>query len=92
MSSEDLIRSSVANNTYAPEVMSRASKDELSIVGDYAVNNGSGLTIDQRQTFINNASGTLSDPQLARQLGKNKAVIEAIRGVDGGTIRSIKNG
>ncbi|MCA9327653.1 hypothetical protein KDA14_03950, partial [Candidatus Saccharibacteria bacterium] len=79
MDSQALVRNSIENNTYAPEVMARTSKDELSLVGDIALNDA-GVSGAAKAGFVNNAASALSDPQLERQLSKNKEVITAIAG------------
>jgi hypothetical protein len=86
ISSTDMIRDSVAKNTYSAQTMASADKDELALVGDYAVNNGSGLSTEARQNFVNNANTALTDPQLARQLGKNLDVIKEVKNLQGGDI------
>lgn len=91
VSSEQLIQQSIENNTYAPEVMARTSKDELSILADHALHD-QNISTEARQGFVNNAAKTLSDPQLARQLSKNRGVVEAVTSLDGAAVRNIRAG
>jgi len=81
VSSEGLIRKSIESNSYSAEKIADTDKDELAVVGNYALNDASIGTAD-RQKFINNANSAATDPQLARKLGKNRSDIESIRTLD----------
>lgn len=81
--SEELMTKAINGGAYSAEAIATGDKDELSLVGNHAIHSTDGtLTLAGRQNFINNASTALTDPELSRKLGKNKATVEHIRTLD----------
>lgn len=87
-SSSKLMTDAVAADAYSPEKVAGADKDELAAVyhadrdrsatdASYATSHGSKLS--------GAASQALSDPQLNRTVGKNRAAVEGIAGGPGST-------
>ena len=73
-SSRTMIQNAITNNTYSPDAMAHTSKDELETVTGVA----SVMSSADRANFVSSAQQALTDPQLARQIGKNLTAVESI--------------
>lgn len=69
-SSSEMIEGAIANNTYSAEKIAKTDKDELHVVAEMAVSSTNVTTAD-KQKLVDNAHTALTDPQLARTIGKN---------------------
>lgn len=76
--STQFVEESVKNNVYSANKIVLTDKDELKIVAN--INNSStNISLQDKQRLLNNAATAQTDPELARQIGKNRNEIEAIR-------------
>ncbi|UTX51364.1 hypothetical protein KI440_00125 [Candidatus Saccharibacteria bacterium TM7i] len=74
---ENTIKEAVKANAYSPEKIATADKDELAMVTK-TISGDSGLTDDQKQSFMLNAEKALTDENLNVKISKNRDEIKKI--------------
>lgn len=72
-----IVETAIANNTYSPEKIVLADKDELAAV-DVVRDTSAELTIEHKNRFTDNARKVLSDDRLKVRMGKNTENITKI--------------
>jgi hypothetical protein len=77
-SAERVIESALGNNTYSPDKIVAADKDELAAV-DEVRRSTTNLSHEAHQKFVENVTVALDDQRLNVRIGKNRENIEKIR-------------
>ena len=77
-SSQKLMETAVENNTYSPEKLAKADKDELAELM-HAVTTSTTLDPQDVAKLRNNANTALTDSRVSNTIGKNRANVESVR-------------